>query len=132
MIVIRNAEAMARVIANPPDTQIRDILMAHAERLAEYDIEDVAEFIIVQPGDKIDAIEQETNLKLVAFGQFVSPAEILTEHSRWFEVIWILSDDGFGCVLLVSKANCIDGRLLAACRHAVLADESSERTCIKP
>lgn len=123
MIVIRTAEDMACVLATTPDTQMKELLTAHAERLADYDLEDVAEFVIVQPGDTLDAIEEACQLRLVEGDTFLSPVELITEHALWYEVVWILSDDGFGLVLLVNKAEGTEPQVLAACRTALLDDQ---------
>src|SRR5690606_15126186 len=103
MIVIRTAEELACAIAAAPNTQLSTLLTAHAERLAAYDLEDVAEFVIVQAGDTLDSIEAELNLRL-----FASPVELIAEHDQWFELTWILSDDGFGLVLFVPAAESTD------------------------
>lgn len=99
MLVIRTAEELARAIEAAPDTKLRDLLTAHAERLAEYseyDLSELAEFVIVQQGDTLEAIEEACQLRLMADGQFLSPVELIAEHTHWIEVTWILSDDGFG------------------------------------
>jgi hypothetical protein len=112
MILIRTAEAMTLAIETSPDPELRSLLTQHAERLEGYSFEEVAEFMIVQPGDTLDE-------RLVAEGRFAFPVEIIAEHTNWFEVVWIMSDDGYGLVLLIEKA-ATDTHALAACRHALL------------
>jgi hypothetical protein len=128
--MIRTAEDMARAIETAPDTQLKALLSALAERLAEYPdyaFEDLAEIVIVQPGDTLQAIEEACKLRWVVDGKFVSPVELIAEHEGWFEVTWILSDDGFGLVLFLEKAEGIDPQLLAACRHALAEHQPHEQ-----
>jgi len=61
MIVIRTAEDMARALDSPPDAELHALLQAHEARLAEWDLQDLAVFVIVQPGDTLTAVEVARN-----------------------------------------------------------------------
>jgi hypothetical protein len=45
------------------------------------------------------------------------PPEIHDEHEGWHELVFILSDDGFGLVLFIAKHPATDARLLKALAH---------------
>ncbi len=114
MIVIRTAEDMARAVDSPraPFPKVR--LQGHAERLAEYDDyppEELALFVIVQPGDTLVSLEQETGLSFVQNGTLRFSPECLEREGDWLEATMILSDDGFGLVLLVRPEAVTDPEL---------------------
>jgi hypothetical protein len=48
-----------------------------------------------------------------------SLSELITEHARWFDVVFIFSDNGDGLVLLIERDAKTDPQFLAACRHAL-------------
>lgn len=109
-IIIRTAEDMACAIANPPDPEIAALLQAHAERLAEYEGLDLSElglFVIIQPGDTVEMIEESLNWSLLdQIGSFIQPIEIIARHG------------GYGLVLFVPIDEATEPRLLTACEGA--------------
>jgi hypothetical protein len=124
MIVIRTAEEMARALDSPLDPEIKQVLQKQRDILAEYEgfpLEELAEFVVVQPGDTLADLEAGSEMKLVEFegGQatFALGAERIEQHGTFFEVLWILSDDGFGVLLFVPRGEGVDPVLLAACEH---------------
>jgi hypothetical protein len=114
MILIRTAEDMARAIDSPLAPFLKARLQGHAERLAEYDDyvpEELALFVIVQAGDTLASLEQQTRLSLVHDGTLRFPPESLEREGEWLEAVMILSDDGFGLVLLVRPEAVTDPEL---------------------
>ena len=83
MNIIETWEALDRAIA------IAAILAEHRGRLDEYrdtyDLEDLARFVILEPGETIETLV---------------PPEYVTEHVGFKESVHIYSDDGFGLVVL--------------------------------
>jgi hypothetical protein len=125
MRTIRTAEEFARAYAAPLDPELKAILQAHMDRLAEwlddYTLQELAEFIIFHEGDTLAEVEAALGRRLVGGGAaaFAIPAEYVQQHSSWFEAVFILSDDGFGLVLLVEVGAATDAKLLAACRKSL-------------
>lgn len=119
MIVIRTAEDMARALDSPLDPALQIALQGHATRLAEWDLLDLAVLIIVQPSDTLDALESVYGERLVDASTFVIVPELVSRHCDWIELVFILSDDGFGLVLFVSLERGADPFLETACRHAL-------------
>jgi hypothetical protein len=116
MIVIRTWDALARALDSPLDPELKQLLQAHWDRLQEwqdYALEELAQFIIVQPGDSLDDVMGACGWSPAT--DFASPVEIITQHSQLIEAVFILSDDGFGLVLLVPIAQTTDPAVLAAC-----------------
>jgi|SRR6185369_18019104 len=118
MLIIRTAEALAHALDSPLHPISRERLRLHAERLAEYDVplEELALFAVVRSDDTLDDLEQQCALRLVADDYFAVTPELVEQEGPWVEVVFILSDNGFGLVLLVELAEATDPHLAAACR----------------
>ena len=119
MHIIRTAEDMARALNQPLDTTLDECLRRHRDTLACYpDIpfEDLALFVIVQAGDSLKEVELACGYRLVAEGSFAFPVETITYLSGWYEVVWIISDDGYGLALFIQDHADTDRDLLTACR----------------
>ena len=91
MISIRTAEALARLDAKHPLRQLQ------IERLADYNLEDIATLVVVEPGDTLDAIARD-------LGADLSVPELIEHHGRWSMITFILSDDGYGVILYVPSS----------------------------
>lgn len=121
MIIIRTAEAMAHVLHQPLDNPLLDRLRQHKDTLSLYDdmsLEDLALFVIVQAGDTLAEVEERCGYRLVEEGAFAFPVETIDFLPGWYEVTWIISDDGYGLVLFVQVHPETDPGLLDACRLA--------------
>ena len=120
MIVIRTAEEMARALDSPLDTELKPCLQDHWDRLSEwqdYELSELAVFLIVQAGDTLEQAEAIIGQTLVQDGSFSLLPELVARRGGWIEATFILSDDGFGLVLLIEIADNTDHDLLAACNH---------------
>ncbi|WP_230279779.1 hypothetical protein [Croceicoccus sp. Ery15] len=127
MHYIRTAEAMARVLDTQLEPELTKILSEHQERLAAYydfPFEDLAEFLIVEGGETLADTEAAYGRRLVESDTFIMPVELAFRHSRWIEVVFILSDDGFGLVLLAETGEGTDALLLSACQQALTEREN--------
>ena len=128
MILIRTAEALARALDSPLDAVAKERLRFHAELLAEYDdfaFEELAVFAVVQPGDTLSSFADATGLQLFAEGQVCMPPECVEWHGTWAEVTCILSDDGFGLVLLVPLGGDADVTFVDAIQRHLGESENS-------
>ncbi len=91
-------------------------------------------FVIVEAGDVIAAVDAALAFPVMAnrfdgipFGApaFTPSWDVLAEHPGWFELVYVLSDDGNGVTLFVSKAEGVPVALLAMCRaYAVVETDS--------
>lgn len=112
------------------DLGLRNLLAIRAAQLegdTEPDIElgDLAHFHAVEAGDWVTDVKAALGFAIdinlvdgTVFGHpdFVPSWEWIEHHVGYFELAFILSDDGFGHVLFVPDQNDIDSRLLALCR----------------
>jgi hypothetical protein len=129
-----------RIIRDPADTasiadpELRHLIEKTIVALSEdypYDPDVLGYFIIVQPGDTLATINAQIGFDILAnkwtgvrFDQpgYTQSFEVLEEHAGYWEMVFILSDDGYGIEVFIPKAQGIDPDLLAMCaRHAVPA-----------
>jgi len=130
MISIRSSVDMERALASPLDTDLLQLLALRRDQLLEYDDYDLGElahFIVAEPGDALAAIEIAAGIP-VAINMiddskqgdpgFTANFEYVERHGgAWFEAVTIVSDDGFGIVLLVPDRPDIDPTLLGLLRN---------------
>ena len=122
MIVIRTAEAMARALDSPFEPTLKQRLQTHSDRLSkweDYEFSELAVFLILQPGDTLEQAETAFKQPLVRDRKFCFLPELAEQQGGWIEVTFILSDDGFGLILLVPVDPATDRRLIAACNNAI-------------
>lgn len=129
MLSIRSTAAMTRALSLPLDPILRAVLLNRMSQLTDYDHDDLSDlacFLIVQEGDTAAAVEAELGFSVLTnfvdgrrFGdpEFTPSFEWLEDHGGWFELVFVLTDDGFGWVLFVEDRAGVDPELLALC-HA--------------
>ncbi|MEJ6011522.1 hypothetical protein [Novosphingobium aquae] len=86
MTILRTAVEVAAFLATPLGREVEGILAPHLERLAEFELEDIAAIAV-------DETPQALGLDPDAY-------EYRTEHHGWTEGVFIISDDGFGWIVL--------------------------------
>ncbi|RYX80508.1 hypothetical protein EON83_28340 [bacterium] len=131
MISIRTSADMARALALPLDPDLLELLALRRDQLLEhdgYDLGELAHFLVAEPADTVTAIEGVVGVPLATnfvddkkYGEsgFTANFEYVERHRAWFEAVTIVSDDGFGIVLLVPDRPDIDASLLGLVRdHA--------------
>ncbi len=122
-------------IANP---EIRAVVQQRFIDLCQdseedYDDEVMGYFVLVEPGDTVAAIEEQTEAWICSspFGAlrygdpgFTPCYELLEEHPSCFEMVFVPSDGDFGITLFIPKIDGIDPELLQFCHeYAVPAPE---------
>lgn len=100
-------------------TELGDLIGQRIEELAEYEEPDLSALIkilVLEPGDALTDVDAELGFSLLA-----RPCDVAQSHRDWFELTWVLSDDGFGAVVYVPKHPDLDARLLTYCASQVKA-----------
>ena len=125
MIIIRDIAAATGITSElEPYPAIRQLIHQRIAEITQgeaYDASIYGEFSIVEAGDSMPEIEAYIGRPLI--GNF----EWLVEWPCCYEVVFILSDDGFGIDLLIPKLPNMDADLLAICTaYAVPAESDSE------
>jgi hypothetical protein len=117
-------------LSPPLDRLFGPLLKQRAEQLTDgtgSQLCSFARFFIVEFGDHPEAIEAELGFPVLTnlidgtrYGDadFTPSWEWIEDHGGWFELVFILTDDGFAQVLFVEDREGVDADLLAACRQA--------------
>lgn len=128
MLVIRDPLDVASVA----DPELRHLIQKTIRNLSEdypYDPDELGYFLIVQPGDGLDTLSGQIGFPVmvnrfsgIQFGHagFTPSFELVDEHANYYEMVFIISDDGFGVEVFIPKTEGVDPDLLAMCkRYAV-------------
>ena len=128
MITIYDSADMAQILSGPIDPDLKGILSNRLDLLAEFsewDLADLAHFIIVEPGDSIDAIAHELGVNplvnIVDNAHYPQPSfepsfEFCIARIGYFDLTFALCDSGLAIVLLVPDQDGIEPALLELCR----------------
>ena len=130
MMTLREPADVARV----EDAAIRALLTRRFEALSSPDYEwaELGYFAVVEPHDTIAELEAAHHIALttgrcctVNRGQpgFSPSFELIEEHESSYELVFILSDSGFGVTLFVPKLPVTE--LVRFCREFTLAQQAT-------
>ncbi len=123
MLILRDPALVSSIT----DSNIRSLV---GQRFTEicagepYDYDIHGYMIVVESGDTVDAIEKESSCAILrdlfndsSFGDpdFSPSFEALEEHAGCYEMVFIITDEGFGIAIFIPKAAGIDADLLAMC-----------------
>ena len=118
--------AESRALKLPIGHRLKRLLIKRRDQLGGA-LENTARFIVVQPGDSMHALECELGWSIFVtpeghrFGEadFYPGWEWLADHGHCFELVFILTDDGFAHVVLIANLPDVDSDLLEMCRMYV-------------
>lgn len=118
MHIIRTWEQLADWLERPTNPDIAALLKLRRDQLMDCgDLTEIGTFVIVEPGDALADLELALGFPITTDG---SPTwEWVMRHGSIFEAPIILSDSGWGHVLIVPDVEGIHPRLLALCRAHV-------------
>lgn len=92
MNVLKNGDAVHQYLQTTPDPELRKLMTDRVHALSEFeDISEIAHFYVVETAEELKAL----NLPPVY--------EIREDHTDWTELVYVLSDDGFGLQVYVRK-----------------------------
>ena len=123
MFIVRDPASINDI----PDLGIRALVDQRFSQILSgepYNYDRHGYMIVVEPGDSIESLESETGCSILhnpfdgsRYGgaDFTPCFEALEEHRHCFEMLFILSDSGFGIALFIPKHPGIDADLLAMC-----------------
>jgi len=113
MLSLRTTASMRAALTSTLDPALRALLGKRMTQLArdfDGDLADIVEFSVVEPGDSSATIEAGVGFSIlhnlvdgVAFGDddFTPSWEWAQDHGAFFELVFILSDDGYGIIVFV-------------------------------
>ena len=103
--------------ANIADPAIRQMIQQRIDAIASdepYDANLHGYFLVLEDGDTLNAINKQVGFDLLA-----KPYEILEEYPDCYDLLYVISDDGFGVELIIPKAIDVP-ELIAMCRRYVV------------
>ena len=126
MLIITDTTTMSLALDSPLKPAIKALLVMRRDQLlsdtgGDYDIGELAKWIIVAPGDPLAAIETAVGYPIAPD----PPWEWVIDHGGVMEAPIILSDDGFGMVLIVPDEQGVDSVLLKLLKRAAVAADLS-------
>lgn len=125
------------------DPELLALVRQRISETVEYadQFSDLVFFVVVQPGDDIADVDEALGFPVMAnrfdgipFGApaFTPSWDVLAEHPGWFELVYVLSDDGNGVTVFVSRTQGsaeagknIPAELLAMCRAYAVVEADS-------
>ena len=123
MLVLRDP-AEVKNISNP---EIRSLVQERFKQIAgdePFDWQRHGNIFVLEPSDTAAEVEALSGCPILndvfgefAFGDpgFLPAAEVMEEGASWYELGFVLNDDGFTVIIFVPKNDGIDAELLAMC-----------------
>ncbi|MGV0986768.1 MAG: hypothetical protein ACOYB2_19650 [Limnohabitans sp.] len=90
MHVLKDGAAVEQYLKTTPDPELRRLLADRVQALSEYD-DGIAHFYVIETAEELKAL----NLPSVY--------EIREDHTDWTELVYVISDDGFGLEVFIRK-----------------------------
>lgn len=134
MLVIHDPALTVQIL----DAEMATIAACRFAMLSEdepYDPKVHGFLVVLEAGDSVDVLDAQLGFPVLAnrfdgvrFGEqgFHPSFEFIEEHKGCYEMVFVLSDDGYGVEVFIPKVGNIDHGLLAMCRqYAVRSPEVS-------
>ena len=126
MHVLRHAPEVSAYLSTHTNTEVSSLIQQRQTELLDDDdttMEELVFFVVLQPGDNRQHLEATLGASIqTADGQPLW--EVLEEHATCYEMVVVLSADGFGSLVFIPKLPGMDLDLLTLCqRHATPAPE---------
>ena len=119
MLTIIDGGSLTRALTMPIDPRLRRLLSERRDQLGG-DIASEVRFVIVQPGDTLDALERELGFPVLGDPEGSFGCEWVEDHGTFYEALWILTDDGYAHVAFITKLG-PDPDLLKFCEMHITA-----------
>jgi hypothetical protein len=96
MEILKDSAAVKQYLQTTPDPELRSLLAERVQARSEYDdgIADLGELVHFYV---IETVEELKSLNLPPI------YEIREDHTDWTELVYVISDDGFGLEVFVRK-----------------------------
>jgi len=126
MYVLRDAAAVRAFLLAGVDAELKELIDGRIDELAEYtdELGELATFIVLEAGDAVEQIDAALGFCIlvnrfdaIPFGSagFTPSWDSLAEYPGWFELTYVLSDDGVGVIVYVPKVAALAPELLEMC-----------------
>lgn len=100
-----------------------------------FDAAELGYFLVVESGDALEAIKAQIGFDIlcnrwtgIRYDQsgFIPSFEFIEEFSFCYDMVFIISDDGFGIEMFVPKSSGVAPELLALCQQFAFPSEDVE------
>jgi hypothetical protein len=127
VIIVRDVSAIHQI----GNIEIRELVTQRMDDLGgdAFDTNALGYFLVVEPGDTLEALSAQLGFDFlcnrftgIRYDQagFTPSFEFVEEFTACYDMVFVLSDDGYGVEVFVQKANGVPPDLLAMCqRYAV-------------
>jgi hypothetical protein len=127
VIIVRDLSAIHQI----GNIEIRELVTQRMDDLGgdTFDANALGYFLVVESGDTLEALSAQMGFDIlcnrftgIRYDQtgFMPSFEFVEEFTTCYDMVFVLSDDGYGVEVLVQKANGVPPDLLAMCqRYAV-------------
>ena len=104
---------------------IKDLIRKRIDSLNELDAADLCNILVVEGSDTLGSLSEQLTFNIlynrltgIRFDQvgFTPSFEFIEEFPSCFDMVFVLSDDGFGVELFVPKEEGINSKLIEMCR----------------
>jgi hypothetical protein len=113
MQIIRSLGDAAAAAAGAVDPELRQLITDTFARVA--DCPEILGFVlVVEPGDTIASIDA-----ILRFSILAGRHEFIVEHAGYFELVYVLGQDGYGIEVLVPKGIDLPDLLAMCIEHAL-------------
>lgn len=118
MISMTDDASIASALKRPLCRKLIDLIRRRRAILGDnLPFADMAHFVIVEPGDTIDAVETAIRWPVRPDIDTGTPSwEWVMDHGFCYETVFVLSDDGYAVVLFVQIAESMDLELMGMLR----------------
>ena len=115
MQILCDSHSIQKAVQSTNDPELTRLMTAHMERLSDYedfDLGQLVNFIVMGRGDTVIELEAALGFSVMTnrsngchYGDadFLPSWEVIEVHRYWYEVVYVLGDDGFGIVIFVPK-----------------------------
>jgi len=114
MLSLSSSAALARALSLPIDDRLKELLALRSEQLGG-EIAGLARFVVVEPGDTLEALEAELGFSILGDPELVLGPEWVADHGHVLEAVWLLTDDGFAHVAWLPRLEGMDPELIEFC-----------------
>jgi hypothetical protein len=133
VLIVRSLSATQQI----SDNKLRALVEKRINDLGGecFDADAMGYFLIVEPGDTFSALEKQlgfpmlcnrfTGIRFDAIG-FTPSFEFVEEFPFCYDMVFIISDDGFGIEVFVSKEEGVQPDLLEMCRRFAFQSQDEE------
>ncbi len=113
MLTVTGGGSLTRALSTSIDPSMKRLLIERRDQLGG-DIRGQARFLIAEASDGLDALETELSFPVRGYLEGSFGCEWVADHGTFYEAVWILTDDGYAHVALISKRD-VDPELRRFC-----------------